>query len=122
MAIRYEQPEQSPEERNREAREREEIWDKLAAGVTENDPEFKRWCTRHWLIYGIGAGMVFAGLMAAAISVHSKAHPNPKAFGAPFTGAAIVAAIGYGVYRSRIRKIALDEWSKRRTAERTQNS
>ncbi len=117
MSLRYETPEESPEEQRRAAEERHAMWDTLASEVTSKDPAFRWWKMRHWTLYGCLSGILFLATMLAAIANHDKAHPNPRAFGAPFVVAAFPLGFGAWLYSARIRKIALVEWSKSRQRE-----
>ncbi|MES2691931.1 MAG: hypothetical protein V4773_00570 [Verrucomicrobiota bacterium] len=117
MSIRYETPEETPEERQRGAEEREAMWQSLAAEVTDRDPAFRRWRRQHWLIFGSLSAISFCALLAITIVYHDKARPNPRAFAAPFVVAAAIAGAGHWKYMSRVRKIASEVWSKRRADE-----
>jgi hypothetical protein len=90
------------------------MWDELASEVTSKDPEFRRWKIRHWTLYGSLSGILFFATMWAAIATYNKTHPRPRAFGAPFVAASFPWGFGAWLYSAKIRKIALQEWSRRR--------
>ena len=117
MSIRYELPDEDPEERRRFAAERNAEWEALAAEVTANDPHFRRWKNMHWAITWSLAIAVFGALMYVAITMYDRKKPQPKAFAPPFVGASVVIGIGSWIYSKRVRKIAVEAWSQKRSEE-----
>jgi len=119
MSLRYEIPDDDPEQHRKWAKERNAEWELLAFEAMKSDTSFSRWRRTHWSVVWFLTIAVFGAFLGMAISYRDSSHFSPRAFGAPFVAASIVVGIGSWLYSKKIRAIGVAEWSRRREKDRT---